>query len=305
MLPIECADINNMKLKYKVFGQGKVDLIIELALGATAGEWWHIAEKLSSKYTVLLYERSRSVSVKRTPNNIAVELYTLLEKIPHKEQIIIVAHSQGGLYAQQFARLYPDLVKGIVLLDPLSAYDNRFREFLTPKEMKQSGVDKTGSIVLMKTLAALHLGFLIKAVMKKAPPFYYYKNFSDEAADYILSSITKLSIYESALEEYRLSHEEQEISPLKDKMSFPDIPIFLITHTRRFSVEETMKFGKVSKNFAEKVENIWQSVMKEYLKLSSVHKYTEALSSGHFIHLTEPNLIDEGLLWVEQNLRAK
>jgi len=46
---------------------------------------------------------------------------------------IILLHS----LAQQFARLYPDMVKGIVLLDPLSANDNQFKQQLTEKSIKK------------------------------------------------------------------------------------------------------------------------------------------------------------------------
>lgn len=57
MLVMDKITLNNCELLYKVFGEGKVSLVIEIALGATAGEWWHIAEHLSEKYTVLLYKR--------------------------------------------------------------------------------------------------------------------------------------------------------------------------------------------------------------------------------------------------------
>ncbi|MPM20941.1 hypothetical protein SDC9_67379 [bioreactor metagenome] len=40
---------------YQIFGRGKIDLVMEIGLGSTAGEWWHIAEVLSEKYMVLLY----------------------------------------------------------------------------------------------------------------------------------------------------------------------------------------------------------------------------------------------------------
>lgn len=299
MLPLECADLNGVKLKYKVFGDDKVRIVVELALGATIGEWWHIANQYSQQYTVLLYERNRRTVPKRTPKNIAIELHELLGTIPHEEKIIIIAHSQGGLYAQQFARLYPNMINGIVLLDPLSAHDNKFKELLTPAEMKQSGVDKTAMLSITKLLAKLHLGFIIKAIMKKAPPFYYYNDFSKDSRDHILSSITKPELSASAIEEYKLSHEPQEILALMEKTDFPEIPIFLITHSKEFAISETMEFGRTTRELAEKVEENWQSIMKEYLKLSTIKKHIEATNSGHFIHLMEPKLIENALTWIE------
>ena len=294
------ASLNGGKISYQIFGTGKVNLVIEIGLGATAGEWWHVAEHLAEKNTVLLYERNRSTTVERTPQTIANELYELLKILSCEEKVMMLAHSQGGLYAQQFARLHPQMVKGILLLDPLSANDNRYKEMLTPKEQKQSGFDKTDNLVIMKHLAALHMGFVIRAIMKKAPPFYYYHQFSKETEDYILTAITAPSLYVSALEEYRLSHRDEYTRFLKEKTDFPDIPLMLITHTCEFAIQETMEFGRTSLELATKIEGIWRSLMKEYLSFSNVHQFTKAKHSGHFIHLTEPSLIDDGILWIEE-----
>ena len=300
MLKMQITNDIALPHAYRVFGGGSIDLVIEAGLGATVGEWWHIAERLSERYCVLLYGRQRKTVNPRTPENIAHELHALLQKLGHSEKIVILAHSQGGLYAQQFTRLYPDMVKGLILLDPLSANDNAYKTFFAPEEQKKSGFNKTENLVIMEKLAKLHLGFIIKLIMKKAPPFYYY-NFSKDAADYILSSITEPELYTSALEEYKLAHDEGVIAPLKEKSGFPDIPIALITHTSAFSVKEIMEFGQTDIQFAQKVEDFWQSLMKEYLSFSSKTKYIQAKNSGHFIHLSEPDLIDVALDWIKEN----
>ena len=192
-LILKKINIGNQDISYHVFGNGEIEIVIEMGLGAVAGEWWHIAESLSSKYTVLLYERGRNISISRSPMNIAKELFLLLEALPCKDKIIILSHSQGGLYAQQFARMYRDMVRGIVFLDPLSANDNKYKEvFNSIEEQKKSGFDKSKNFVIMKKMASMHLGFLIKILMKKAPPFYYYNGFSKEAKKYILSELTKV-----------------------------------------------------------------------------------------------------------------
>lgn len=299
MLQMQYKNTDNIHQAYQIFGRGKINLVIEIGLGATAGEWWHIAKMLSAEYTVLLYERNRNTAIDHTPQNIAKELYILLKQLDCEEKITLVAHSQGGLYAQQFVRLYPHMVKGLLLIDPLSADDNKYKTLLTPEEQKKSGFDKSANLVIMNKLAKLHLGFFIKAMMKKAPPFYYYSGFSKDASDYILSSITKPALYMAALEEYRLAHNEENVRPLKEKYDFPDIPLVLITHTSEFSINEIVEFGRTSAELAKKVEDLWQSLMKEYLSFSRNTKYIQAQNSGHYIHLTEPNLITEGLLWID------
>ena len=301
MLSMDRINIGGTELNYHIFGSGKVNLVIEMGLGAAAGEWYQLAQRLSDEYTVLLYERCRSTDTERSPRIIADELHALLGAIDSEEKVIILAHSQGGLYAMQFAKSYPETVRGLVLIDPLSVHDGSFRtEFPTAAEQRKSGFDKSANLVIMHRLAKLHLGFIIKAVLKKAPPFFYYDGFTEDERTYILSSLTNPALYTSALEEYRLAHDENELSDIISPDGFPDIPLILITHTSEFSVKEIMEFGNTDKAFADHVESFWQSLMKEYLAYSPQSVHIQAANSGHFIHLTEPALIADALKSIKE-----
>jgi hypothetical protein len=148
----------------------------------------------------------------------------------------------------------------------------------------------------MRKLASCHLGFVIKLIMRKAPPFYYYNQFSPEAKKYILDELTKVELHDAALEEYRIAHEEKEICQLKEKGNFPQIPIVLITHGSEFEIKEIMEFGQTTKEFAEKVEELWQSLMQGYLTFSEQSVLLRASNSGHYIHLTDFEVIKQALL---------
>lgn len=296
VMKMKVAQISTATLAYQIYGTGKIDLVIEKGLGALAAEWQPIAKKLALKHTVLLYERagygeSSSSSLLRTPENIAEELYELLQGLECKEQIILLAHSQGGLYAQKFVRKYPAFVKKLILLDPLSAGDDRFCKELTAEEFRKSGVDKTAGLKINLLLAKLHLGCFIRSMMRKAPPFYYYDGFLEEEKKYILDALTKSRLYQTALAEYQLSHEEEQISDLKEKAEFPDIPIILITHNSETEIGEICAFGGASREQAEKIEKLWQQLMKEYLNFSTESRYECAVKSSHYIHLTDMELV--------------
>lgn len=296
MLTLSEKNVGQQTIRYRIFGTGKISLVIEMGLGASAGEWYHIAKHLSSGFTVLLYERGRNTRVLRTPRNIADELHELLTSLPCEEKLFFTAHSQGGLYIQQFARLYPERIKGIVFLDPLSARDSDYKKvFTTKEEIRKSGFDKTQSFRIMYRLSALHLGFVIKAIMKKAPPFYYYSGFSDEEKQYILNSLTDKKLHKAALEEYRLAHDEKEVAPLRNKEGFPQIPIVLITHGSEYAVREMQAFGGAAEEFARRTEDFWQKLMQEYLTLSAESKLLRSEKSGHYIHLTDLEILDKAL----------
>jgi pimeloyl-ACP methyl ester carboxylesterase len=306
-MKLQFASVSGKKTAYTVSGSRPAGIVIEMGLLSCMGEWQHIADRLSQQYGgVLLYERagvglSEQQTSMRTPRVVAEELKALLDTVPHEDKLIFIAHSQGGLYAQQFARLYPGMVKGMILLDPLSACDNRFKQLLTPEEYKKSGVDKFANLKIIHAMAKLRLGFIIKALMKSAPPFYYKKDFSQEDKKYFLDSLVKPASYQTAMEEYRLAHEEAEISGLKTSGGFPDIPLVLITHSSAVYEKEIMEFGGTTKELAHKIESVWQSIMKEYLTFSDTAKYLEAKGSGHYIHLSEPDLLEEGIAWICEN----
>lgn len=151
-----------------------------------------------------------------------------------------MAHSQGGLYANQYVRLYPDQVGKVLLLDPLSPEDDLFQRKLTKEEYRKSGVDKTAGLRINLWLLRFGMGGLVKWMMSSAPPFYYYKDFTQEETDYILEC-------------------------LRTKGDFPDIPLYLITHSSKIAVEEIMTFGNVDRETAEKVEALWQELIGKVL----------------------------------------
>lgn len=188
------------------------------------------------------------------------------------------------------------------MLDLLSANDNRFKQELSKKEYRQSGVDKRSGMYINLLLARLHFRKTIKRFMYTAPPFYYFKDFSAEATEYILDCLTQTKVYTTALEEYRISHMENVISELKSKKCFPQIPVRLVTHSSELEIKEIEEFAGLQNSEAQKVESVWQSVMQEYLLLSHDSKLYKAIHSNHYIHLTDIDLVRE---IINEDLRKK
>lgn len=288
--------IGSAELACQIFGEGPVDLVVEMGLGAAMAEWHQLARRLSERYTVLLYQRagyggSAVSELARTPENIAGELYMLLQKISHAEKITLLAHSQGGLYAWEFTRMYPELVEKLVLLDPLSPENHRFQLELTGEEFRKSGVDKTAGLRMNLRLTRLHLGWLVRKIMRTAPPFYYYDGFSRKETGEILSAVSRPQTYLTALEEYEEAHDPDHLSGYLDRTTFPEIPVVLITHNSEIACWEIQEFGGASKVQAEKIETLWQKLMQSYLTCASNGKLVQAKHSSHYIHLTEPELV--------------
>jgi pimeloyl-ACP methyl ester carboxylesterase len=297
MMPIGSA-----KLAYRVYGDGPIGVVIEPALNASSAEWWHIAERLSKQYqlAVLVYDRagygkSSASKLERTPKNLAAELGELLDKLDSAEKLILIGHSQGGLYVQQFARLFPERIRGLILLDPLSANDNRFQELLSKEEYEGSGLNKLTSLRLAETITRWRLGFLFKRMLKLAPPFHYYPHFPDRTKKYILKGLTRVDQNRASVQEYVKSHDPKVISSLQTRKGFPSVPLYLITHTSEVAIDEIMRYGSLSRESAQNVENVWQSLMKEYLEFTPDSQHLQAKNSGHYMHLSEPECLDRAM----------
>ena len=284
---------------YTIFGSKTVDVVIEMGLGACIAEWESLARELGKNHGVLVYERaginhSDKSDEERTPTNIAEELKRLIDEIPHEKKIVIIGHSQGGMYASEFCGIYPEIVKGLILLDPLSIEDNRFKMELTARELKKSGADKSKNFIILEILARLGLKGVVKKVMSQAPPFYY-AGFSEEQKEDILNSLVNITHLNTCREEYRLAHDDEALRNMVSKNKFPDIPIILVTHSSEEAIRENMEFGRNSRSFAVRIEQLWQEIMKVYLDYSERAIWMQAKKSTHYIHLTEPELIIESV----------
>ncbi|MBQ1629143.1 MAG: alpha/beta hydrolase [Treponema sp.] len=284
---------------YKILGNKTVDIVIEMGLGACIAEWESIAGELGKNHGVLVYERaginhSDESDKDRTPSNIAKELMNLLDEIPHDEKLVIIGHSQGGLYASEFCGIYPEVVKGLILLDPLSKEDNRFKKELTAMELKRSGADKSQNFIILERLVRLGLKGLVKKIMREGPPFYY-ADFSEKQKEDILNSFVNLTHLHTCKEEYRLAHDDAALKNMVSMDNYPDIPIILVKHSSEETSKENMEFGRNSRPFAVRIEQLWQEIMKGYLAYSKRAIWIQAKKSTHYIHLTEPEIIVESV----------
>lgn len=275
---------------------------IDTCLASCSAEWWHIAERLADHCRVLVYDRagygqSTPSTRERTPENVARELDELLTGLGIHERLLLVGHSQGGFYLTQYALMFSAKVQALILLDPATPYDDEFRQRLLPGEYKNSGIDKTFTYKLAKAVTSMGLGFLFKPMLAKSPPFYCY-DFTAEVRKYLLSALCKARTYKTALEEYLYTHQDVTTRKVQDGIDNQvlwEIPVVLLTHGSDFYIRELQQYGGMDETIAAKVETLWQELMLRYLKLSANSRHIVAQNSGHYIHLTDRELVEEAI----------
>ncbi|MBX9598250.1 MAG: alpha/beta hydrolase [Burkholderiales bacterium] len=109
----------------------KGTIVFENGSGSTIEEWTQNKQFLTcvNQYgSLFMYDRnglgkspadlSTSVSNPITAELVNSKLIELLKQRHMKSPYIVVGHSYGGLYVDYFARKYPKLIKGVLMVDP-------------------------------------------------------------------------------------------------------------------------------------------------------------------------------------------
>lgn len=114
---------SDLPIAYVVSGKGAPTVVFQSGLGDGKATWGPVMRKLDDSRHVFAYDRpgyggSAATGVPRDPCAIAREAHDTLRDAHVPGPYVLVGHSLGGLYQYAFARMYPDDVAGLVLLDP-------------------------------------------------------------------------------------------------------------------------------------------------------------------------------------------
>ncbi len=286
---------------YRLQGAGATTIVIEPALGAPAAEWWQLQDQFAAFARVLTFDRpgygwSDPALHARTSEQAARELHQLLDALNLGEPIVLIGHSLGGLYVNHFARLHPDRIRAAILLDPVSPRDAEAQQRLSPEVYQGSGWDKTPGMKLMGTLNRLGILRYLKSIMRKSPPFYYYRDMPAENIEVLWQHLLNPNLAQTAVEEYRQMHVPQNNVLLFSNIGFPPIPLKVIYHTPQVIVDEIVKYGGLSLEQAWQVENLWEELIRDYLPLSPRSEWITTTHASHFIHTDEPEVVVKAVL---------
>ncbi len=165
------AQIDNRRIEFALTGNGNQTVVFENGLGVTMDWWEKVIPELGGNVNAFAYNRpgygnSDPVASPRDGQHIVEELRQLLTAQQLPPPYILVGHSLGGLYMQFFARLHPDEVSALILVDSThpeqfkgnGAYENwplwvrmYFQLAMVASDVTQqefSAVDATGNAVL-------------------------------------------------------------------------------------------------------------------------------------------------------------
>ena len=152
--------VDGKRLEYKYSGTGDYTIVFDGAIGANLYEWDKVCKLVEKELDVKTFVYNRngygfsSEGDAKTPQQQAEDLKILLRKAGVSGNIILVGEEYGSLVISNFAKLYPESVKGMVLIQPFHEVNVKSEEF--KKEIKwkyyKSVVEKVGSSFGLTTL---------------------------------------------------------------------------------------------------------------------------------------------------------
>jgi pimeloyl-ACP methyl ester carboxylesterase len=128
------VQVGKYRLNFQVIESGSPTILLEAGGGMDSREWNNIAAELARKTgaTIVSYDRAGfgESDLPETPSDMREEvdwLWQGLQKLKLDKNLVLVGHSFGGWMIRLFASEHPDVVRGMVFVDP---FTNEFVDLL-------------------------------------------------------------------------------------------------------------------------------------------------------------------------------
>lgn len=138
------------------WGNGEPVVVFLSGGGSDLGDFRIVQEEIATNTKTISYDqagigKSELTDSPRTLENVSNELHELLIKEQiQNAPIVLVGHSMGGYVARYYLHMYPENVKGIILIDPGSEYlEEEYRRASTDKENRIADSTLTAQIKLI------------------------------------------------------------------------------------------------------------------------------------------------------------
>lgn len=291
--PGRFVEINGRKIHYQSFGIEKGPVVIfdhGCGIGSSSLIWKLVTDQVSQFARVITYDRagygwSDPGPYPRT-NELAVEdLRVLIEKVVMKGPIVLVGHSYGGLNVRLFAKKYPNLAAGFVLVD--ATHEDELTSRFPDKHVKGQLMGRKafkllkymcyfGMLRIMGHFRAFsQLQDILKKFPKKLQPIYQSTLFLNKTAKSVASEFSHLDLGYDGVRGATLGN----------------TPLVVI---KSGIVENLNGYSDVE---VAETKKVLHEVAVEMSKLSTNGELWIAETSGHNIHVEDPDLVAKAIRW--------
>lgn len=282
------VDVGGYQLHIWCMGEGSPTVVLEAALASFCLHWNPVQTEVAKFTSICAYDRaglgwSDPSPHPRAPHVIVGELHTLLTNGDIQPPYVLVGHSMGSIYVRQYARVYPDEIVGIVLVDGAHESQNlrmpperqRIIQTLIDSnaETFQRYVRMTHEQIVRETLA-------YRSAHSSTP-------FSQEIETLFLDRL-RPKVAQAMLDETLVSQAilAQNLKPLP---SLGNIPLIVLTAGSR------QKYAGVSDEMHEQGELIWLELQRELAATSSNSTHRVIQGSSHLMPVDKPQAVVDAI----------
>lgn len=281
--------INNKILEVQQKGSHGTPIVILTGLGCSFDDWHEITEELSKEHRVIMFHRpglgmSEIGDESRTTEVFVQELKGGLGQLNIHEPIILVGHSYGGLCVQHFAKMYPMLIKGIVLVDSTSV-DFAMLDTLKLPVLDEDNTDEAWieKCKLYSKMTTEDLRSIINPSLSEKQ-----KQFPSNIQHRLMEFQVNPTLYKAMGSE--ITHWKKDAELIKELESFLDVPLIVIGRDKEYCIRIGVEEGLPEWEL-RLYEDKWEELISEQACLTSHSKLLYAKNSGHLIYLDRPDVL--------------
>jgi len=298
--PGKMVNIGSHNIHVRLIGQGDITVVMDAGAGELGSfAYLSIEKQVAQHAKVLLYDRSgcnwsEKSELKRTPENIAIELNQVIKQLDIKGPVILVGHSQGGLNMIKYASMFRDQVNGLVLID--AAHPDSYSEM--PPDVKEVLINASGNIEVVRTLSRigiLRLTMPGNALQLPAP----VKGINNDSIAKLLTSYFPQTMNNCIYPEHKDGVMNHGLT--MTELGLGSLPIRIISATGAM-------YGPMGSppGWNEELEKkqiiYWAKMQKGLLDLSSNSQMMLIREAGHFIQFTQPDTVINTILRLAEQI---
>jgi len=283
------VSVGTHSLHIRCTGKGSPTVVIDTGVGDTSERWTSIQAQMAQVTCTCTYDRagygaSEPGPLPRHSQRAAEELKQLLRNAGVRGPYVLVGHSLGGLNAQVFADRYPELVAGLILLDPAplafitgQAFPDLYRifeqqaaEFQQAAETARQATDAEAQAKAnyLEAVASEHAALIADSAAQVAA----IESFGDIALVVIGSGVPNPAFGEEAaafqqfwIEQNRALADKSTngtfvLAPESSHYLHEDAPALVIDVIRQVVAGKEVKMGE----YLEVLKIVWETVNEKY-----------------------------------------
>lgn len=289
--PGKLYDVQNKKVYATVKGSGSTIIVLLTGLASASPEYWDLQDKLATQATVITYDRPGYSWSSQSSLSISLAeqselLFELLMQISQEQQfnlnsnVLLVAQNYSSWIAKEFAKKHPELIKGLVLIDPMPLLK---LVKTVPKDWLAPFFDQEQN--LKRAITSSKIGFFR---FLNLTPYDVPENIRPHVINNLASYSANLASYD----EYSnlMSYEPNDLLYSLN----PNIRVRVLYHSPRDHADLLANYS-VPEDVAKQIENEWRTQAETWLKTSNNSQLIVAKNGLFALHLDQPHFIINSL----------